>query len=333
MLEIEKYKDIEILKKSGFFELTEPEQIIFLREKGFFEMSLEDRILFLETAGLFYIDINDDPPAPVLEPDKVDYLKTKLTSKIKNYFATKAGEIFTKKMLKKNSIIIKEFKGLENMKSIEKGAIVTCNHFNPFDTFSVELAFRALKLNKKKKLHIIIREGNYTNFPGFYGFLFRNFDTLPLSSKPKTMTKFLKAVDTLLQKGDFILIYPEQSMWWNYKQPKPLKDGAFKFAAKNNVPVLPTFITLTDSNIIEENGAPVQEYTLHFGEPIYPNPDLSVKQNIEEMRYKNYIYCKKTYEEFYGKPVHYTTVKHDKIPKYVLSTPDFEDSIQKNNKI
>ena len=46
---------------------------------------------------------------------------------------------------------------------------------------------------------------------------------LPLSSNKRTMVEFMKAVDTILQRGDYILIYPEQSMWWNYKKPKPLK--------------------------------------------------------------------------------------------------------------
>lgn len=32
------------------------------------------------------------------------------------------------------------------------------------------------------------------------------------------MKKFINSVDTILKKGDYILIYPEQSMWWNYRK-------------------------------------------------------------------------------------------------------------------
>ena len=46
---------------------------------------------------------------------------------------------------------------------------------------------------KDKRLYKVIREGNYTNFPGLYGFFFRNCDTLPLSSNKRTMIEFLKA--------------------------------------------------------------------------------------------------------------------------------------------
>jgi len=43
-------------------------------------------------------------------------------------------------------------------------------------------------------------------------------------------------------------------MWWNYRKPKPLKPGAYTFAAKNHVPVLPCFITMKDSDIMGEDG-------------------------------------------------------------------------------
>ena len=163
-------------------------------------------------------------------------------------------------------------------------------------------------MDKTKKLYKVIREGNYTNFPGLYGFFFRNCDTLPLSSNAKTMVEFMKAVDTILQRKDFILIYPEQSMWWNYKKPKPLKDGAFKFAVRNDVPVLPIFITMEDSSIIQDDGFPVQKYTINIEKPIYPDKNLNKKQNINMMRDKNFDVWKNIYENFYDIPLEYETI-------------------------
>ena len=126
------------------------------------------------------------------------------------------------------------------------------------------------------------------------------------------MIEFMKAVDTILQRGDFILIYPEQSMWWNYRKPKPLKNGAFKFATKNDVPVIPIFITMQDSDIIGEDGFPVQEYIVNIEEPIYPNEYLSIKENTEMMKNKNYEVWKEVYEKFYKIPLEYTTEKDEK---------------------
>ena len=215
-----------------------------------------DKIKRLEREGRFDIDVENDPPTIVLTPENVDYLNKKETSKIKTKVANTLGKRFIDELLKNNKLIIKEVNGIENLDSVETGAMITCNHFNPFDSFAIEKTFRMSKQAENKKLYKIIREGNYTNFPGFYGFLFRHCDTLPLSSNKRTMIEFLKAVDTLLKKGEFILIYPEQSMWWNYKKPKPLKDGAFKMAVKSNVPVVPIFITMKESDIIGEDRFP-----------------------------------------------------------------------------
>ena len=273
----------------------------------------EDRLKILkkieefEKNGDFDIDVEEDPPTIPLAPEDVDYLRKKSSSKIKSKIANHMGKKFLDDLLKENKLIIKEIKGLENLKNVDTGAIITCNHFNPFDSFAIEKAFMESGQNKVRKMYKVIREGNYTNFPGLYGFFFRNCDTLPLSSNTQTMIEFMKAVDTILQRKDFILIYPEQSMWWNYKKPKPLKNGAFRFAARNNVPVIPIFITMQDSEIIGEDGFFVQEYIINIGEPIYPDGNLSEKENSNIMKEKNAEVWKKTYEEFYKVPLEYTT--------------------------
>lgn len=276
-------------------------------EKSQYRQEVLKKIEELEKEGKFDIDAENDPPTIVLTPENVDYLEKKMSSKLKRIFANKVGERFLNNLLKDNKLIIKEIKGIENLNKVSTGAIVTCNHFNPFDCFTIEKVFRMSGKIEEKRLYKIIREGNYTNFPGLYGFFFRNCDTLPLSSNKRTMVEFMKAVDTLLQKGDFILIYPEQSMWWNYRKPKPLKHGAFKMAARNNVPVIPIFITMQDSDKIDGEGFPIQEYTVNIAEPIYPDENLSQRENTEIMLNKNFEAWKKIYEDFYGIPLEYTT--------------------------
>ena len=264
------------------------------------------KIEMLERQGKFDVDAEDDPPTIVLTPENVDYLRTKMTSKIKRVFANKVGEKFLDDLLKNNKLIIKEIKGIENLSKVKSGAIVTCNHFNPFDCFTIEKVFRLSGQIETKRLHKVIREGNYTNFPGLYGFLFKNCDTLPLSSNKRTMVEFMKAVDVLLQKGDFILIYPEQSLWWNYRKPKPLKKGAYKFAVNNGVPVIPCFITMEDTEVMDGDGFPVQAYTIHVEAPIYPDKDKSKAENIEAMMQKNSQVWKEIYEREYEMPLIYT---------------------------
>ncbi len=295
-------KKLLTITRLGKQEKEEPKVI----EKSQYRIDVQKKIEKLEKEGKFDIDVENDPPTIVLTPENIDYLRSKMTSKLKRIFANEVGERFLDNLLRNNKLIIKNINGLENLNKVKTGAIITCNHFNPFDCFTVEKVFRMCENEKDKRLYKVIREGNYTNFPGLYGFFFRNCDTLPLSSNKRTMVNFIKAVDTILQGGDYILIYPEQSMWWNYKKPKPLKDGAFKLAARNNAPVVPIFITMEDSNIIGEDGFNIQEYTINIGEPIYPDKNLNEKENTEIMKKQNFEIWKKIYEDFYKIPLKYT---------------------------
>ena len=271
-----------------------------------------DKIAKLEREGRFDEDVEEDPPTKELKPENIDYLRKKLSSKIKTRLTYKVARGFLNNILENKQLIIKDIKGIENFKNLDTGAIITCNHFNAFDSFAIQIAYEASE-QKNRKFYRVIREGNYTNFPGFYGMLMRNCNTFPLSSNKETMKKFLKSMDTVLQNGDFMLVYPEQSMWWNYRKPKPLKKGAYTFAAKNNVPVLPCFITMEDSNILGDDGFYVQEYTIHVAEPIYPDAHKSRAENIEMMREKNYEVWKQIYEETYGEKLVYTCDGNSKI--------------------
>lgn len=277
------------------------------REKAPDRLAVLERIAQLEREGRFDVDAEEDPPTLPLLPEEIDYLREKPGSKIKVKMAYAVANAFVDGLLREGKLLIKEIHGIENLNQLESGAILTCNHFNPFDCFTVEHLFRISEHKKDKKLFKVIREGNYTNFPGFYGFLFKNCNTLPLSQNKKTMYNFLRAVDTILQRGDFILIYPEQSLWWNYRKPKPLKNGAYKFAAKNKVPVLPIFITMEDSGKTGGDGFPVQMYTVFVEKPIYPKAGLTEREQAVEMRNENYMVWKRIYEDFYGLPLTYTT--------------------------
>lgn len=276
-------------------------------EKAADRLAVLERIEQLEREGRFDVDAEEDPPTLPLQPDQIDYLRVKPSSKVKVKLAYAVAEQFLKGILKDGKLIIKDVKGMENLNGLRSGAVITCNHFNPFDCFTVEHLFQTSVHYGKKQLFKVIREGNYTNFPGFYGFLFRNCNTLPLSQNKKTMYNFLQAVDKILRRGDFILIYPEQSLWWNYRKPKPLKNGAFKFAAKNHVPVLPIFITMEDSETYGPDGFPVQEYTVFIDKPIYPQSGLTEREQVKAMRDSNYSVWKHIYEEFYGIPLEYST--------------------------
>ena len=273
----------------------------------------EDRLTVLqrrkeyELDGKFDVDLEDDVPGRELLPNEINYIRKKKIDKMKVNMAFTMARKFIDKMLDERQLIIKEVKGIENLQSLDGGAIITCNHFNALDSFAIQIVYENSKHFNKKQFYRIIKEGNYTSFPGFYGFLMRNCNTLPLSSNHETMKKFLRSVKELLDEGNLVLIYPEQAMWWNYRKPRPLKSGGFTIAVNNNVPVLPVFITMEDSNIIDGDGFFVQEYTINIAKPIYPKQGAKRSENVEYMMEENAKAWKEIYEDFYHEPLTYNT--------------------------
>ncbi len=270
------------------------------------------RIEEYEKEGRFNESVENDPEAPELLPDQVDYLCKKLSSKVKRRVANFIADHYFLKLIKKDIMVIDGIEGEEYLKEgLKNGAIVTCNHFSPFDNYILFHCIR--KYIPRKYLYKIIREGNYTNFPGLYGFFFKHCNTLPLSRNRRTMMNFTSAVNKLLKRGEVILIYPEQEMWWNYKKPRPFKAGGFKFAYRADVPVVPTFITMTDDpERVDGDGYPVQRHTLHVMPPIYPDKTLGEKVGAEKMMDEAYALCKAKYEEVYGCPLVYATQEEEK---------------------
>ena len=266
------------------------------------------RITEYEKEGKFDQTVENDPVGKELLPEDVDYLCKKTSSKLKRRLANLLGDKYFLDQIKKGAILIDDIKGEEHLSALERGAILTCNHFSPCDNYIIFHCIR--KYLPRKYLYKIIQESNYTSFSGLYGFLFRHCDTLPLSSNRRTMINFMSAVNTLLARGETILIYPEQAMWWNYRKPRPFKVGAFKMAYRSNVPVVPTFITMQDDETrLDASGYPLQRHTFHVMPPIYPDLTLGEKLGAQKMCDEAFKACKEKYEEVYGKPLVYAEEK------------------------
>jgi 1-acyl-sn-glycerol-3-phosphate acyltransferase len=272
-------------------------------EKSPDRVAIVEKIALYEKNGWFDRDVEDDPPTRPIEPGEVDYTLKKFRNKIASEIANHYAKHFFDKLIKKGELIIEEVRGIENYRSVKGGALITSNHFNPYEQYAV---FKSIEDDLgKKRLYKVIREGNYTSFPGLYGYFFRHCNTLPLASNHAALREFMDAVGVLLSRNEKILIYPEQAMWWNYRKPRPLKDGAFRLAAKNNAPIIPFFLTMRDSERIGSDGFPIQAYTIHILPPIYPDPEKTVRENTEIMKNKNFELWKEVYESTYGIPLSY----------------------------
>lgn len=181
-----------------------------------------------------------------------------------------------------------EFVGLDNLESLTGGAVITSNHFNPVDNTII----RTLAKKKRKRLYIVSQDINLA-MKGMVGFLMRYADTIPVSCDKKYMGNRFRELVFDACRDNYLLIYPEQEMWFNYRKPRPLKRGAYYYAAMFNRPVISCFVE------IREN------YILHILPVIYPDPELTVRENSINMCSIDYQQKKEAYENAYGKELVY----------------------------
>lgn len=211
--------------------------------------------------------------------------------KIRNFLLTKL-EInpFIKKI---NKSFNTKIYGVEHLKELN-GAISTSNHVNKFDCLVIK---HALESNKMKKVYVTSAEFN--NQKGTFGELMRIGGLMPFSKNLSAMRNFNTAIGEMLNDKHIVHFYPEEAMWLYYRKPRPFKNGAFHYAVKHNKPILPLFITFTDSDKLDEEGLPIQNYHLHIMPPIYPKKELTLKENIEYLKSENQKVIKNKYNEFY----------------------------------
>ena len=181
--------------------------------------------------------------------------------------------------------------GKENLKKV-KNAVVTCNHINKYDGLVIRYALG------KKKLKIMTADFN--NQKGFLGKMMRAAGILPFSMKRECIKKFNESVAYYLSHNTSLLIFPEGSEWWCYEKPRPLMDGAFHYAVTNNKPVLPCFITFRKNGKFFDSGIEKRDFIVHILEPIFPDENLSKKENIKIMKEKNFVAWCECYKKWYG---------------------------------
>ncbi len=221
------------------------------------------------------------------------YIKKPLLTRIKYFFM----QTFIVKPFENRECKLMGYsvKGRENIKGIKR-AVVTSNHVVKLDC---TLNRRALKGHK-----LYITAADFNNYKGFLGEVMRSSRMMPMSNDRQAMCNFIRSVNTLLQKGNnYVLFYPERSEWWCYKKPRPLMDGAFHFAAKNNVPIICNFITFKENGRTDKNGIKLYDMCVNILKPIYPKKELSVKENEQYMKEENYRQWKECYESYYKIPL------------------------------
>ncbi|MGM9753017.1 MAG: lysophospholipid acyltransferase family protein [Candidatus Cryptobacteroides sp.] len=233
-----------------------------------------------------------------LELEKIVAERSRFSYKLKNFISRRAVDLLALKFNRET-----RFVGEEKLKKVKGSAIVTSNHFAPFEnTIIRRMAARA----GRGPLRVVSQDTNFF-MDGWKGFFLRYTDLIPVSRDRVFMSRHFEPLLRQALKGNhFVLIYPEQEMWFNYRKPRPLKRGAYHYAAKMGLPVIPCFVQMDPAPGKGPDGIGNIRCTLHIMDPIFPDPAKSLKENSIEMMKKDYELKKEAYEKAYGKALDYT---------------------------
>lgn len=188
--------------------------------------------------------------------------------------------------------------GMENLSDITGGAIITSNHFNPLDSTIIR---KMAKRTGRSRLYTVSQDTNFAA-PGLIGFLLYYTDTIPVTDDAHYMeNRFLPLLQSLFDQKQWVLIYPEQEMWFNYRRPRPPKRGAYYYAARCGVPVISCFVEMREKKHRDNEEFYQVQYVLHVLPAVYPEPGKSVRENSFRMMQADDAQKKQMYEAVYHK--------------------------------
>lgn len=258
-------------------------------------------------SGNFYVTVEpDDPTLSPEEQKKIvdEYLRRRksVSFRAKKLCARALASALTK-ILSENTEII----GIEKLDSISGGALMTSNHFSPDDSTPLRLMARRIG----KRINTVAKASNLA-MSGVIGFLMNYADIIPLYDNPHYMSRDLMSIlGECFEKGEIVLVYPEQEMWFNYRKPRPPQRGVYYMASKAGVPVISCFVELRDLDEMENTSFHKVKYILHVLDVIYPDSSKSAHINSIEMANRDYMLKKQAYEAAYSKPLAYTFYSED----------------------
>ena len=206
--------------------------------------------------------------------------------------------------------------GRENLKKykdvIDKGVVSVCNHVHMWDYLGILLGI-------KKRAHVLTWA---PNIRGENGKMLRSVGAIPIPENDMQATyKYMETVNKYINGGGWLHIYAEGSMWEYYQPIRPFKRGAAYFACENNKPVIPLVYSYRKPGWFRKFFfKQYAKFTLHIGEPIYPDMSLNRTQRELDLTKRMHDECCRLAginpEESIYKPI-YT---HDKRVDYYTET-------------
>ncbi len=193
--------------------------------------------------------------------------------------------------------------GRKNLRPLRgKGAILVTNHFSYLDTLLVRHA-----AGHFRTYHTM---GPRNNKTGFGGWVIRHGGMLPFSADREATRALNAEIERVLKKGAFVNFYAEQALWTNYQKPRPMQSGAFHYAVKHGVPVVPIFCTFR-----KNKRGHMKRMRIHILPAIYADGSLPRREKMDDMRARAETAWRECYEQAYGRKLSYCADRRLRRPR------------------
>lgn len=209
----------------------------------------------------------------------IDYGKYKFYNKDKSFRLLKflhrsVSNIFLRAYLK----IVHKVKvvGKENVAELKKtGAVIVSNHIHPLDIQMIDTFLFGMRpvhwLTLQRNMDLSVR------------FFIRNSGGVPIPEEYEHKKRCFKEMSQMLRDGGLLHICPEGSLVELCDDVRQFKDGAFRFAFENRVPLVPVTLRFEEQN---EKGKKYKHphFIIDVAEPIYPNvPQEKIKEKARRI--------------------------------------------------
>lgn len=173
-------------------------------------------------------------------------------------------KVFNKDVLKRNKSLLKN------------GAVSIANHIHMWDYLSV---MRTIK----PRWPYILTWG--PNINGEMSGMIRSVGGIPIP-EDNIKGKFaqMNAIGDMLNKGGWLHIYPEGSMWEYYQPIRPFKPGAAFFAIKYNKPIVPFAFSYRKPNWLRRViFKQIAVLNISVGEPLFKDDSLPEEEQEKDL--------------------------------------------------
>lgn len=194
---------------------------------------------------------------------------------------------------------------IDNSQDLNKidSAYITCNHYNQLDV----LPIKKLAMHYHRRLYFFLKASNLAmKFP--IAQILKLADSIPILMSAHYLGKVLPAhLQQILRGKNWVLVFPEQELWFNYRKPRPLQKGVYYYAAKFNRPIISCFAEIQNcpqSELFHRDFCKTK-VILHVLPTIWPEQGLNVRQKANQMKAADYRQKKQAYEKAYGHELTY----------------------------